>query len=86
MAFVPDEYWLKWSVGKGEGKDVIAENLWRVGKSEKVGFKVRKKLITRDSALQGCEGIELMTVVEGCVSGANDLRYIGREFLKRGEE
>ena len=27
-----------------------------------------------------------MTVVEWCVSGAKDLRFIGREFQKRGEE
>ena len=27
-----------------------------------------------------------MTVVEWCVSGANDLRFIGKEFHKRGEE
>ena len=27
-----------------------------------------------------------MTVVEWCVSGAKDLRFIGREFRKRGEE
>ena len=27
-----------------------------------------------------------MTVVEWCVSGAKDLRYIGREFHKPGEE
>ena len=27
-----------------------------------------------------------MPVVEWCVSGAKDLRYIGREFHKRGEE
>ena len=40
----------------------------------------------RESALQGCEGVELMTVVEWCVSGAKDLRFIGREFHKRGEE
>ena len=25
-------------------------------------------------------------VVEWCVSGANDLRFVGREFRKRGEE
>ena len=50
-------------------------------------FKARKKLITRrESALQGWEGVELMTVVEWCVSGAKDLRFIGREFHKRGEE
>ena len=27
-----------------------------------------------------------MTAVEWCVSGAKDLRFIGRDFLKRGEE
>ena len=27
-----------------------------------------------------------MTVVEWCVSGAKDLRFIGRKFHKRGEE
>ena len=27
-----------------------------------------------------------MPVVEWCVSGANDLRFIGGEFHKRGEE
>ena len=27
-----------------------------------------------------------MTVVEWCASGAKDLRFIGREFHKRGEE
>ena len=39
----------------------------------------------RESALQGWEGVELMTV-EWCVSGAKDLRFIGREFHKQGEE
>ena len=28
----------------------------------------------------------MVTVVEWCVSGAKDLRFIGREFHKRGEE
>ena len=37
-------------------------------------------------AQQGWEGVELVTVVEWCVSGAKDLRFIGREFHKRGEE
>ena len=27
-----------------------------------------------------------MTVAEWCVSGAKDLRFIGREFHKQGEE
>ena len=40
----------------------------------------------RESALQGWKGVELMTVVEWCVSGANDFRFIGREFHKRGEK
>ena len=58
-----------------------------VGKSDEVGFKVRKKLITRKrDALQGWKGVELMTVVKWCVSGAKDSRYIDREFHKRGEE
>ena len=40
----------------------------------------------RESALQGWEGVELVTVVEWCVSGAKDLRFIGRDFHKRGED
>ena len=40
----------------------------------------------RESALQEWEGVELVTVVEWYVSGAKDLRFIGREFHKRGEE
>ena len=40
----------------------------------------------KESALQGSEGVELMTVVEWGVSGAKDLRFIGREFHNRGEE
>ena len=50
-----------------------------------MGFEAPKKLITRESALQGWEGVELMTVVEWCVSGAKDLRFNGREFHMRGE-
>ena len=34
-----DEYWLKLAVREGAGKDGRAEKLWRVGKSEEVGFK-----------------------------------------------
>ena len=40
----------------------------------------------RESALQWWEGAELVTVVEWYVSGAKDLRFIGRVFHKRGEE
>ena len=40
----------------------------------------------RESALQGWEGVELETVEEWCVSGEKDLRFIGREFHKRGKE
>ena len=35
---------------------------------------------------KGWEGVELETVEEWCVFGAKDLRFIGREFHKRGEE
>ena len=41
-----------------------------------MGFKVRKKVITRKSALQGWEEVELMTVVEWYVSGANAIRLL----------
>ena len=40
----------------------------------------------RDSALQGWEGVEMVTVVEWYVYRAKDLRFIGSEFHKRGEE
>ena len=46
----------------------------------------RNSLRERESALQGWEGVELVTVVEWYVSGAKDLRFIGREFHKRVEE
>ena len=39
MALVSDEYWLKLADREGAGKDERAEKLWRVGKSEEVGFK-----------------------------------------------
>ena len=52
-----------------------------------MGCKARKKLITRKRECSAMvEGVELMTVVEWCVSEANDLRFIGREFHKRGEK
>ena len=52
-----------------------------------MGFKARKKLLReKENTLQGWEGIELVTVVVWCVSGAKDLRFIGREFHKRREE
>ena len=35
---------------------------------------------------EALEGVEPMTVVEWCVSGAKDLRFIRREFHKREEE
>ena len=50
-------------------------------------FKARKKLVTRKRECSARVGrIELMTVVEWCVSGAKELRFIGKEFHKRGEE
>ena len=42
---------------KGAGSHGRAEKLWTVGKSEEVGFKARKKLIIRKSAVQGWEGV-----------------------------
>ena len=46
----------------------------------------RNWLRERESALQGWEGVELVTVVKWCVSGVKDLRLIDREFHKRWEE
>ena len=52
-----------------------------------MGFKARKKTdYEKESALQGWEGVELMTLVEWCVSGAKDFIFIDRDFQKRGEE
>ena len=48
MAFIRDEYWLKRPVWKGAGRNGRAGKLWRVGKSKEMGFKARKKLITRN--------------------------------------
>ena len=36
--------------------------------------------------MQGWEGVELVTVVEWYVFEAKDLRFIGRELHKRGDE
>ena len=47
MALVRDEYWLKLAGREGAERYGRAEKLWRVRKSEEVGFKARKKLITR---------------------------------------
>ena len=69
--------WLK--LAGQEGAEVgKAEQLWRVRKTEKVDFKGQKKLIAGESALKGWEGVELVTAVEQCVSGAKALRFIGR--------
>ena len=52
-----------------------------------MGFKAQKKLIARKRECSTrAEGVELVTVVEWCVSGAKHLRFIGREFNKRGDE
>ena len=46
-----------------------------------MGFKARMKLNTRKRECSArVEGVELMTVVEWCVSGAKDLRFSGRDF------
>ena len=46
----------------------------------------RNRLRERENALQGWEEVELMSVVEWCVSGAKNLTFIFREFHKRGEK
>ena len=66
-----------------EGRETM-----EVGKSGKVSFKARKKLIAGErkcltragrSRTDDCGGVI-------CVSGAKNLRFIGREFHKRREE
>ena len=55
-----------------------------------MSFKARKKLIARKRECSAREGRsragDCGRVVCVCVSGAKDLRFIGREFHKRGEE
>ena len=50
MVLVRDEYWLKLA-SRERSRNGRAEKLWRVGKSEEVSFKARKKLITRKRVL-----------------------------------
>ena len=47
MALVRVEYWLKLAGRERSRKKWRAEKLWRIGKSEEVGFKARMKLTTR---------------------------------------
>ena len=49
MALVRDEYWLKLAGQERSRKKGRAVKLWRIEKSEEVGFKARKKLIARKS-------------------------------------
>ena len=56
MALVRDEYWLKLAGREGAGRDGRAGKLWRVGKSKEMGFKPRKKLITRKRECSAREG------------------------------
>ena len=39
MALILNQDWLKQAGREGAGKDGKAEKLWRVGKSEEVGFR-----------------------------------------------
>ena len=73
MALVRDEYWLKLA-GRDRSRETRkSREIWRVGKSEEVGFKARKKLVTRKRAW---EGVELITVVEWCVSDCQEQRIL----------
>ena len=47
MALVRDENWLKLAGREGAGRNGRIGKLGMVGKSKEVGFKARKKLITR---------------------------------------
>ena len=47
MALVRDEYWLKLAGRERSREKRESREVLRVGKSKDVGFKARKKLITR---------------------------------------
>ena len=79
LALVRDEYWLKLA-----GREGSRERWESRGKEQ--GEMEEQGKRERESALQVWEGVELLTVVKWCVSGAKDLRFIRREFHKRGEE
>ena len=51
MALLRNQDWLKIAGREGAGKDGKAEKLWRVGNSEEVRFKARKKLIAGEREL-----------------------------------
>ena len=87
MALVCDEYWLKLADRERRREKQESRELWRVGKSEEVGLKALKKLITKKrecsarverSRADDCGGVV-------CVR-RKDFRFIGGEFHKRGEE
>ena len=75
--------WLKLASREGAGTNGKAEKLWRVGKSEKVSFKERKKLIAGErkcfKRLERSRTDDYGGVV--CVR-TKDLRFIGKEFHK----
>ena len=57
MTLIRNQDWLKQAGRQGAGKDGKAEQLWRAGKIEKVGFKARKKLIAGErDRFKGLEG------------------------------
>ena len=56
VALIRNKDWLKLAVLEGAGKDGKAEKLRRVGKSENLNYKARKKLIAGENALKGWEG------------------------------
>ena len=60
--------------------------MWRVEKSKEVGFKARKKLITRKRECSARVGRSRADDCGGVVCvRSKDIRFIGGEFLKRGE-
>ena len=85
MALVRDKCRLKLAGQVRSRRIGRTMKLWRVGKIKEVRFKTRKKLIARKRECSTRVG-RSRPVVEWCVSGAKDLRFIGREFHKRGEE
>ena len=68
LALVRDEYWLKLAGRERsrENRERVG-NLWRVGKSKEVGFKVGRKLITGEGEFSARVGRSRADVCGGVV-------------------
>ena len=79
-------YWLKLASRKRSRERRESREIMEGRKEWRDGFwRTKETDYERERDLQEGKGVKLMTVVEWCVLGAKDLRFIGREFHKWGE-